>query len=79
MISNLHLGMWKGVPKRLHRPQKVFPFGDDPDELVIIGTVEYWPEDGSYKKQDMVARARYQKDAITGDAKIATLQVWLTG
>jgi hypothetical protein len=71
--------MWNDVPKRLHRPLKVFPFGDNADELVIIGTVEYWPEDGSYKKQDMAARAKYQNDSTTGKAEIVRLQVWLSG
>ena len=71
--------MWGGVPKRLHRPKKIFPLGNHADEVVIIGTVEYWPENGSYKKQDMAARAKYQKDPVTGQAKILELQVWLTG
>ncbi|KAK7189132.1 fungal specific transcription factor [Paraphaeosphaeria sporulosa] len=78
-IRNLHSGMWDGVPRRLHRPRKVFPFGDNADEVVIIGTVEYWPEDGPYKKQDMAARAKYRKDSNTGEVKIVRLQVWLTG
>jgi hypothetical protein len=71
--------MWSGVPKRIHRPLKIFPFGDNADELVIIGTVEYWPEDGPSKKQDMAARARYQKIPTTRKAEIVRLQVWLSG
>jgi hypothetical protein len=71
--------MWKGVPKRLHRPKKVFSFGDNPNQVVIIGTVEYWPDDGSYKTQAMAARAQYQKNADTGKTEMSSLQVWLTG
>ncbi|KAF1978095.1 hypothetical protein BU23DRAFT_251185 [Bimuria novae-zelandiae CBS 107.79] len=52
-IQNLHLRMWNDVPRRLHRPEKIFPFRNNADELVIIGTVEYWPEAGSYKKQSI--------------------------
>jgi hypothetical protein len=70
--------MWNGVPRRLHRPKKVYPFGDDPNEVVIIGTVEYWPDDGSYKMQAMSAQARYQKNVATSKIEMTSLQVWLT-
>ncbi|KAF2639179.1 hypothetical protein P280DRAFT_55705 [Massarina eburnea CBS 473.64] len=76
-IRNVHLGMWDGVSKRLHRPQKIFPFGDDPNELVIIGTVEHWLEHGPYQKQDMAARVKYQR-SLTGRVEVSSMQVWLT-
>ncbi|KAF2689369.1 hypothetical protein K458DRAFT_439708 [Lentithecium fluviatile CBS 122367] len=78
-IKNLHHGMWNGVPRRLHRPKKVFPFSDNSNEVVIVGTVEYWPDDGENKTQDMAARAKYQKNAKTGKTEMSSLQVWLTG
>lgn len=70
--------MWDGVPRRLHRPQKIFPFGTNANELVIIGTVEYWPDGGSYKKQDMAAQAKYRRNADTGRVEMESLQVWLS-
>ena len=71
--------MWNGVPKRLHRPKKIFLFGDDPNEVVIIGTVEYWPNDGPYRVQDMATRAKYHRNVKTGKIEMLSLQVWLTG
>jgi hypothetical protein len=70
--------MWNGVPKRIHRPLKIYPFGDNAQEVAIMGTVEYWPDDGSYVKKDMAARARYQKNPQTGVVEMSSLQVWLT-
>jgi hypothetical protein len=70
--------MWTGVSKRLHRPQKIYPFGNDASEVAIIGTVEYWPDDGSYVKKDMAAVARYQKNPQSGVVEMSRLQVWLT-
>ncbi|KAF2794085.1 hypothetical protein K505DRAFT_407704 [Melanomma pulvis-pyrius CBS 109.77] len=78
-ISKLHQGMWNGVPKRTHRPAKVFPFGDNANTVVIIGTVEYWMDDGLYVKKDMAAQAKYQRSSKTGGIEMSSLQVWLTG
>lgn len=78
-IKNVHYGMWYGVLKRLHRPKKIFPFGDGANELVITGTVEYWKDDGSYEKHDIAVRANYQINAATHDIRMSSLQVWLTG
>lgn len=78
-IEKLHEGMWNGVPKRLHRPKKVFPFGKDSKEVVIVGSVEYWADDGSHNTQDMSAHAKYKRDAKTGKVVMESLQVWLTG
>ncbi|KAH7116766.1 hypothetical protein B0J11DRAFT_100520 [Dendryphion nanum] len=77
-IRNLHSGMWNGVPKRLHRPSKIYPFGNDADEVMILGSVEYWPDDGPYVKKDMAARAKYQRNANSGKIEMSSLQVWLT-
>ncbi|KAF2116656.1 hypothetical protein BDV96DRAFT_645073 [Lophiotrema nucula] len=76
-ISGVHKGMWNGVPKRIHRPLKVYPFGDDADEVTIIGMVEYWNDDGSYAKKDMAARAKYSRKS-DGGIEMSSLQVWLT-
>ena len=70
--------MWDGVPKRIHRPIKVYPFGNNASEVVIIGSVEYWPDDGAYVKKDMAARASYRKNSETGAVEMSRLQVWLT-
>jgi hypothetical protein len=71
--------MWNGVPKRIHRPSKIFPFGDNASEVVIIGSVEYWMDDGSYVKKDMAAHAKYQRNPKTSGIEMSSLQVWLTG
>ncbi|KAF2740953.1 hypothetical protein EJ04DRAFT_423933 [Polyplosphaeria fusca] len=76
-ISGVHLGMWNSIPKRTHRPLKVYPFGDDATEVAIIGTVEYWPDDGGYIKKDMAARMKFQRSPKTSKPEIASLQVWL--
>ncbi|KAF2659435.1 hypothetical protein K491DRAFT_712711 [Lophiostoma macrostomum CBS 122681] len=77
-IRDVHQGMWSGVAKRVHRPTKIYPFGNDASEVTIIGTVEYWPDDGSYLKKDMAAVAKYQKNLRTGLVEMSRLQVWLT-
>lgn len=70
--------MWPGVEKRVHRLKKIYPFGDNADEVVVVGTVEYWTEDGSYIKKDMAARAKYQRNPKSSVVEMSTLQVWLT-
>lgn len=43
--------MWKVVAKRLHNPQKIFPFGGDDTEVMIYGGLEYTMKDD--KKVDV--------------------------
>jgi hypothetical protein len=71
--------MWNGVPKRIHRPLKVFPFGENAKEVIIIGSVEYWMDDRSYVKKAMAAHAKYQRNPKTSGIEMSSLQVWLTG
>ncbi|ORY07927.1 hypothetical protein BCR34DRAFT_489090, partial [Clohesyomyces aquaticus] len=77
-IIQVHEGMWNGVPKRVHRPMKIYPFDENANEVTIISIVQYWPDDGSYVKKGMAARAKYQRNAQSGALEMLSLQVWLT-
>ncbi|KAF2712009.1 hypothetical protein K504DRAFT_499125 [Pleomassaria siparia CBS 279.74] len=71
--------LWNGVSKRVHRPLKVFFFGPKANEVVIVGTVEYWLDDGSYVKKGMAPYTKYQRKFDTDGIEMSSLQVWLTG
>jgi hypothetical protein len=38
--------MWEKVASRLHTPIKIFPFGENADEVMLFGTVAYTLKDG---------------------------------
>jgi hypothetical protein len=69
------------VPKRQHKPKKVFPFGfveaEGVWDVMIAGSVEYWSSDGVSAEKDMAVRAKYIKDEEEGWL-IASLGVWLS-
>ena len=43
---NIRKGLWEKVSERLHRPQKIFPFGENADEVMLHGTVAFTLKDG---------------------------------
>lgn len=45
-ILNIRKGLWEKVASRLHRATKIFPYGEDADEVMLFGTVEYVLKDG---------------------------------
>lgn len=60
-IRSLHINMWETIKRRLHRPLKVFPFGDRAMEFVVIGTVEWWVKDGNYSKLNMAGHFKSRR------------------
>lgn len=45
-ILQIRKGMWEKVASRLHRPIKIFPFGENAEEVMLFGTVAYTLKDG---------------------------------
>lgn len=76
-IRSLHLNMWDTIEKRLHRPSKVFPFGDRASEFVVIGTVEWWARDGNYSKLNMAGHFQFRRDAKSGAMEISWGRIWV--
>jgi hypothetical protein len=69
--------MWETVERRLHRPVKVFPFGDRATEFVVIGTVEWCAKDGNYSKLNMAGHFKCRRDAKSGTVGISSVRIWL--
>ena len=71
--------MWTAVKARSHNPIKVFPFGaEDGEEVMLYGTVEYVFKDESkgQASKDWAARARLRKGG-SGEWKLGEYQVYL--
>lgn len=68
--------MWEKVESRLHHPLKIFPFGgEDADEVMLYGTVEYGLRGAGKKTVDWSARAHFVKP--DGRLKMDYYQVYL--
>lgn len=55
-------GMWEKVKSRLHKPTKIFPFGQNTDEVMLYGTVDYELKDGRKTAVDWAARGHLVKE-----------------
>jgi len=74
-ILQIRKGMWEKVASRLHRPIKIFPFGEGADEVMLYGTVAYTLKDGRKADVEWGARANMVKDG--GKWKMGFYQVYL--
>ena len=46
-ILELRKGLWSGpIKKRQHHLKKIFPFGDNSNEVMLYGTVDYVLKNG---------------------------------
>lgn len=70
-------GMWEHVSSRSHKPEKIFPFGPNADEVMIYGTVSYGLKNGKSNDITWAARANLLKDGA--DWKMDFYQVYLVG
>jgi len=67
--------MWEKVASRAHFPKKVYPFGENADEVMLYGTVKYELKDGKKATVDWSARAHLVKEE--GVVKMDFYQVYL--
>lgn len=67
--------MWEHVASRSHKPEKIFPFGPNADEVMIYGTVSYGLKNGKSNEITWAARAHLFKDGA--DWKMDLYQVYL--
>ena len=70
-------GMWEHVASRKHKPLKVFPFGQNANEVMLYGTVGYGLKSGKNSEIDWAARAHLVEDE--GNMKMDFYQVYLVG
>lgn len=54
-------GMWEHVASRSHKPEKIFPFGPNADEIMVYGTVSYGLKNGKSKQITWAMRAHLVK------------------
>ncbi|KUJ20963.1 uncharacterized protein LY89DRAFT_420878 [Mollisia scopiformis] len=74
-ILQIRKGMWEKVASRLHRPVKIFPFGEGAEEVMLYGTVKYVLKDGRKADVEWGARANLVKEE--GKWKMGFYQVYL--
>jgi hypothetical protein len=67
--------MWEKVSSRHHNPVKVFPYGENADEVMLHGTVKYTFKAGDGAGLDWAARAHLVK--VDGIVKMDFYQVYL--
>lgn len=68
-------GMWEKVKSRSHKPVKVFPFGENADEVMLYGTVDYELKDGREASVPWAGRAHLVEEE--GQVKMDFYQVYL--
>lgn len=67
--------MWEKVSSRKHKPQRIFPYGSNADEVMLYGTVDYGLKDGKTASVEWAGHAHLVKE---GDAvKMDVYQVYL--
>lgn len=75
-ILELRKGLWTGpVQKRKHHLKKIYPFGDNSNEMMIYGTVDYGLKNGKDVSVDWAGRALFSDEG--GKLKMAMYQVYL--
>lgn len=67
--------MWEHVASRKHKPLKIFPFGQNSNELMLYGTVGYGLKNGKNAEIDWAARAHLVE--IGGSMEMDFYQVYL--
>jgi hypothetical protein len=74
-ILELRKSLWIGpVKTRLHTLHKIFPFGDDANEVMIFGHVDYQLKNGKDVTVNWAGRAQMVDDG--GDLKMSFYQVY---
>ncbi len=70
------LSMWEHVKARKHTIHRVYPYGNDATEFMIIGLAEYQLKTGEAKDVEWAGRARFAKSA-SGRWQFSFYQIWL--
>jgi len=71
-ILEFRKGLWSGpVVSRLHTVEKIFPFGDNSNEVMLYGTVKYGLKNGKTVVVDWSGRALLVKAAGPAGTKKA--------
>lgn len=68
--------MWAKVASRKHTPTKVFPFGQNAEEVMLYGTVAFEFKAGGGAEVDWAGRAQLEKSA-DGKYRLKFYQVYL--
>jgi len=58
--------MWEKVASRLHNPLKIFPFGENVNEVMLYGTVAYVLKDGRKADVSFLFSSR-SSNSISGE------------
>jgi hypothetical protein len=75
-ILALRKGMWEKVKSRKHTPTKIFPFGENANEVMLFGIVEYEMKEGDKEVcVDWAARACLVEEG--GTVQMRFYQVYL--
>lgn len=56
-ILQTRTGMWSAVVSRRHTVHKIFPFGNNTNEVMLYGHVAYDLKNGGHSEKDWAARA----------------------
>lgn len=77
-ILEVRKGLWSGpIKTRKHTLKKIFPFGDNSNELMLYGTVDYGLKNGKSLTVDWAGRALMMEEK--GKLKLGFYQVYLVG
>lgn len=66
---------WEGVARKVHKVDKIFPFGPDSLEFLLYGSVEYFYNDGKFALSEWAGRVCLVK--VEEDLKIEYYQVYM--
>jgi hypothetical protein len=76
-ILQTRKSMWSAVASRRHTVCKIFPFGDNANEVMLYGQVAYDLKDGGHSEKDWAARAVLTKPSNDGPLRLQFYQVYL--
>jgi len=74
-ILQARKAMWTSIASRLHTPSKIFPFGPDSNEVMIMGTVVFGLKDGRTSEVEWAGHAKLVEEA--GEWRMTFYQVYL--
>ena len=77
-ILEFRKGLWTGpVKTRLHTLEKIFPFGDQSDEVMLYGRVDYVLKNGKDVTVNWAGRALMVQEEGGGGLKMKFYQVYM--
>lgn len=76
-ITTTRHGMWSTVASRKHSVPKIFPFGSNPDEFMLYGTVALGLKNGTETELEWAGRAHVVKSSTDGKWRMNYYQIYL--